>query len=244
MISYSYKDYKLGRAPNPYIITPWIKSNTTPREFYVNKVGKKWLEVNVRLQEGHVMEGKIEIGQFTSELKEGTFFNACTWFKGEKMGDWIFSLSKVPEITGQKEFVKTDADIVVENFKKLKRSFCSHFNFETKTMTIRVIDKKMNELIEQRLTATVHPSKLVETVEIKGQSITVLEIPTLKKFEYFAEVEGNLVAGYAFEKAGAKPVSKKKARFLAEAQAQIWDGCPHCNKEPVYAPKFVCENCW
>lgn len=219
------------------------QKKTYPRTIEIVKIGREWIDVIVILDKGNA-KAKLKLDDNTKTLAVGTTISAQMSYLSD------FGASPVKyAVAGNMEVLSVDehaaekdaaSEIAYRVMRKLK--------MDRKTSSLSLPSFSVEEATDRLLNDPRHPATLKETIEIDGNAITLFDVPTLRKrvaIFAFNEKTQFIRAEYEAEKTKAVPaISARQSRFLAEAKAQVWDGCPHCGNEPVYTPKLVCENCW
>lgn len=219
------------------------QKKTYPRTIQIVKIGREWIDVIVILDKGNA-KAKLKLDDNTKPLAVGTTISAQMSYLSD------FGASPVKyAVAGNMEVLSVDehaaekdaaSEIAFKVMRKLK--------MDRKTSSLSLPSFSVEEATNRLLNDPRHPATLQETIEIDGNAVTLFDVSTLRKrvaIFAFNEKTQFIRAEYEAEKTKAEPaISARKSRFLAEAKAQIWDSCPHCQNEPVYTPKLVCENCW
>ncbi len=219
------------------------QKKTYPRTIQVTKIGREWIDVIVILDKGNA-KAKLKLDDNTKPLAVGTTISAqmryLSDFGATPVKYAVAGNVKVLSVDERAAEKDAASEIAYRVMRKLKMN--------RKTSSLSLPSFSVEEAANRLLNDPRHPATLQETVEIEGNEVTLFDVPALKKriaIFAFNEKTQFIRAEYEVEKTKSAPViSARKSRFLAEAEAQIWDSCPHCRNEPVYTPKLVCENCW
>mgnify|MGYP001760157851 CR=1 FL=1 len=217
------------------------QKKTYPRTIQVNKIGREWIDVIVMLDKGNA-KAKLKLDDNTKPLAVGTTISALLRYLSDFGASPVkYAVASNMEVLSVDErAAEKDAasEIAYRVMRKLK--------MDRKTSSLSLPNFTVSEATNRLLNDPRHPATLQETIEIDGNAVTLFDVPTLRKrvaIFAFKEKTQFIRAEYEAEKTKAAPTISAR-RFLAEAKAQVWDGCPHCGNEPVYTPKLVCENCW
>ncbi|PWL16586.1 hypothetical protein DKP76_16565 [Falsochrobactrum shanghaiense] len=216
---------------------------TYPRTCKIMKIGREWIDIVIYF-ETKTAKAKLQLDDKTQELSVGTKLTAQMIYLTEYGTPPVkYAVSGEIEILemdqGAVERVVAEA-VASKIMRKLKMTK------KTAKLTLPRLD--VADAARRLTNDPHHPAKESEVLEIDGRQVTVFDIPSLSTRVAIYPYQGktaHIRASYRVQDVPQpRPISAKAARFAAEAAGQIWDQCPHCDREPIYLPKLVCEKCW